>query len=94
VASTVNGEPNPSVIYQFHLPAIISVEIDLAVVSTIPAPPNVATAALWGPRYSMVDAWRGLASLGVVIAHLGFKLHAHDGQSYEEFRVLRQAPAR
>jgi hypothetical protein len=54
VASTVNGEPNPSVIYQFHLQTIISVEIDLAVVSMIPAPPNVATAALWGPRYSTV----------------------------------------
>jgi hypothetical protein len=54
VASTVHGEPNPSVIDQFHLPAIISVEIDLAVVSMIPAPPSVATAALWRPRYSTV----------------------------------------
>jgi len=38
---------------------------------TIPSRPNVAAAALWGPRYSMLDAWRGLASLGVVIGHLG-----------------------
>lgn len=46
----------------------------MAIASTIPSRPNVATAALWGPRYSMVDAWRGLASLGVVIAHLGFNV--------------------
>ena len=26
---------------------------------------------MWGPRYAMVDAWRGLASLGVVVDHLG-----------------------
>lgn len=31
-------------------------------------------AALWEPRYSMVDAWRGLASLGVVFAHLGIRV--------------------
>lgn len=26
---------------------------------------------LWAPRYSMIDAWRGLAALGVVVNHLG-----------------------
>lgn len=35
---------------------------------------NVAIAELWEPRYSMVDAWRGLASLGVVFAHLGVRV--------------------
>src|SRR5580658_2082624 len=54
VASTVKGEPNPSVMYQFHLQAIISVEIDSAVVFNDPGSPNVATAALWGPRYSTI----------------------------------------
>jgi peptidoglycan/LPS O-acetylase OafA/YrhL len=28
----------------------------------------------WEPRYFMVDAWRGLASLGVVFAHLGIRV--------------------
>jgi len=32
---------------------------------------KIAAAPLWGARYSMVDAWRGLASLGVVVDHLG-----------------------
>jgi len=27
----------------------------------------------WEPRYAMVDAWRGLAALGVVCYHLGFE---------------------
>jgi peptidoglycan/LPS O-acetylase OafA/YrhL len=26
---------------------------------------------LWKPRYSMIDAWRGIAALGVVFYHLG-----------------------
>lgn len=29
---------------------------------------------LWEPRYAMIDGWRGLAALGVVIYHLGFNL--------------------
>lgn len=42
------------------------------IVSTEPAGADIAGALpQWGPRYSMVDAWRGLASLGVVIDHLG-----------------------
>jgi peptidoglycan/LPS O-acetylase OafA/YrhL len=32
---------------------------------------DVIPGELWQPRYAMLDAWRGLASLGVVIDHLG-----------------------
>ena len=35
---------------------------------------NNAPKVLWEPRYAMVDAWRGLASLGVVFAHLGVRV--------------------
>jgi peptidoglycan/LPS O-acetylase OafA/YrhL len=42
------------------------------IASTEPAGADIAGASpQWRPRYSMVDAWRGLASLGVVIDHLG-----------------------
>jgi peptidoglycan/LPS O-acetylase OafA/YrhL len=42
---------------------------------TTPSPEGETTPAIeaapWGARYGMVDAWRALASLGVVFAHLG-----------------------
>lgn len=28
---------------------------------------------LWAPRYAMMDAWRGLAALGVVVYHIGLR---------------------
>lgn len=34
---------------------------------------RLSTQAQWEPRYAMVDAWRGLAALGVVCYHLGFE---------------------
>ena len=43
-------------------------------VATVLAVPSDTSAGLWEPRYSMVDAWRGLAALGVVFAHLNIRV--------------------
>ncbi|MGA2695794.1 MAG: acyltransferase [Terriglobales bacterium] len=43
----------------------------MALVSSSPYYCATSVAGVWEPRYSMVDAWRGLASLGVVFDHLG-----------------------
>lgn len=42
---------------------------------SIPPPPASAQApVLWEPRYAMLDAWRGVAALGVAASHLGLRV--------------------
>jgi peptidoglycan/LPS O-acetylase OafA/YrhL len=35
------------------------------------APPDPALPRLWPERFDMIDAWRGIAATGVVVAHVG-----------------------
>jgi peptidoglycan/LPS O-acetylase OafA/YrhL len=39
--------------------------------------PSNASGGLWGKHYSMLDAWRGLAAVGVVLSHLNAPINGH-----------------
>ena len=51
----------------------------LPVTSRVPA--VLSSEKVWDSRYSMVDAWRGLAALGVAFYHLGFPFEFNMGHA-------------